>query len=117
MRPPKELLPEKSAPPSAGEGSKPAKTHVMEERQAAIKLEDGSLIKGRINILAEPAHETRDRYDKFSEDRGTYYKRISDLFTKGSHPFIVVFDVTLEGQAGRVLVINKNKILWVSPED
>ena len=117
MRPPKEISSEKSAPPSADAGSKLLKTHIMEEKQAAIKLEDGSLIKGKINILAEPAHETRDRYDKFSEDMGTYYKRISDLFTKGSHPFIVVFDVTLEGRSGRVLVVNKNKILWVSPED
>ena len=117
MRPPKELLPERSAHPLAGAASKLARTHLVEERQAAIKLEDGSLIKGKINILAEPARENRDRYDKFSDDVGTYYKRISDLFTKGSHPFIVVFDVTIEGRAGRVLVINKNKILWVSPED
>ena len=117
MKPPKKSLPEKSAPASAGEGSKPARTHVVEERPTTIKLEDGSLIKGKININAEPAHENRDRYDKFSEDVGTYYKRISDLFTKGSHPFIVVFDVTLEGQEGRVLVVNKKKILWVSPED
>ena len=117
MRPPKELLPEKSAHPLAGAGSQPARTHLVEERQATIKLEDGSLIRGKINILAEPAHENRDRYDKFSDDAGTYYKRISDIFTKGSHPFIVVFDVTLEGRSGRVLVVNKNKILWVSPED
>lgn len=117
MRPPKELLPEKSAPRLAGVGSKPARTHLVEERQAAIKLEDGSLVRGKINILAEPANENRDRYDKFSDDAGTYYKRISDLFTRGSHPFIVVFDVTIEGQEGRILVINKNKILWVSPED
>jgi hypothetical protein len=117
MRPLKELLPEKSAHPLAGVGSKLARTHLVEERQAAIKLEDGSLIKGKINIFAEPAHEHRDRYDKFSDDAGLYYKRISDIFTKGNHPFIVVFDVTLEGREGRVLVINKNKILWVSPED
>ena len=44
-------------------------------------------------------------------------ERISDIFTRGENPFIVVFDVTIEGQQGRVLVINKNKILWVSPED
>jgi hypothetical protein len=117
MRPPKELLPEKSAHLLAGVGSKLARTHVVEERKAAIKLEDGSLIKGKINIFAEPAHENRDRYDKSSDDVGTYYKRISDIFTRGRHPFIVVFDVTIEGQEGRVLVVNKNKILWVSPED
>jgi hypothetical protein len=117
MRALKELLPEKSAHLLAGAASKLARTHLAAERIAAIKLEDGSLIKGKINLLAEPAHENHDHYDKHSDDLGTYYKRISDIFTRGSHPFIVVFDVAIEGQEGRVLVINKNKILWVSPED
>jgi hypothetical protein len=117
MRPPKKLLPEKSSHRLAGAAGKLARTHLVEEKKAAIKLEDGSLFKGKINILAEPAHEHHDRYDKFSPDAGLYYKRISDMFTRGANPFVVVFDVTLEGQEGRVLVINKNKILWVSPED
>jgi hypothetical protein len=117
MRPLKELLPEKSSPQLTGAASEQGRTHVMEERRAAIKLEDGSLIRGKINILAEPAQENRDRYDKFSNDAGIHYKRISDLFTRGTHPFIVVFDVTIEDQKDRVLVVNKNKILWISPED
>jgi hypothetical protein len=117
MRLPQEFLAQKSAHPLDGAGSKLARTHLVEERQASIKLEDGSLIKGKINLVAEPAHENRDRYDKFSNNAGTYYQRISDIFTRGRHPFVVVFDVTLEGQEGRVLIINKNKILWVSPED
>jgi hypothetical protein len=117
MRQPKELFPEKSSRRLAGATSKLTRSHLMQERTATIKLEDGSLMKGKINILSEPAHENRDRYDKHSDDAGAYYKRISDIFTRGGNPFIVVFDVTLEGQEGRVLVINKNKILWVSPED
>jgi len=117
MRPLKEILPGKSAPSVADAGSKLSRNHVVEERPAAIKLEDGSLIKGKININAEPAQENRDRYDKFSGDAGLYYTRISDIFTRGRHPFIVVSDVTLEDRDGRVLVVNKNKILWVSPED
>jgi hypothetical protein len=44
-------------------------------------------------------------------------QRVSDIFTKVSDPFIVVFDVTAEGKAGRVLIINKSNISWVSPED
>jgi hypothetical protein len=117
MRPSKKLFSETSARPLADVGSKMASTHVVEERRAAIKLEDGSIIRGKINIFTEPAHEHRDRFDKFSNDAGIYYKRISDIFTRGSHPFIVVFDVTVEGQEGRVLILNKNKIIWVSPED
>ncbi len=111
------LLPEQSAPTLAGVDRKPLRTHLMEEKRASIKLEDGSLIKGKINLLAEPPHETQDHFDKYSECLGTSYTRISDIFTKGSLPFIVVFDVTLEGREGRVLIVNKAKIQWVSPED
>ena len=89
----------------------------MEERKASFKLADGTLITGKINLFTEPAHQHSDRYDKHSGDVGAFYRRISDIFTQGSNPFVVVFDVTLEGQEGRVLVVNKNKILWVSPED
>jgi hypothetical protein len=42
---------------------------------------------------------------------------VSDIFTKVSDPFIVMFDVTAEGKSGRVLIINKSNISWVSPED
>jgi len=123
MRRPKELLRESSENAPAGEGSSRAitqlraKTHLTEDRKASIKLEDGSLIKGKINLLAEPAHENRDRYVKHSDDVGTFYRRISDIFTRGANPFIVVSEVMIEGQEARVLIINKNKILWVSPED
>jgi hypothetical protein len=94
-----------------------ASTYLTEERRAAIKLEDGSIIKGKINILAEPAHEHNDLFLKHSDNQGAFFSRISDIFTKGKNPFIVIYDAIVEGQPGRVLVINKNKILWVSPED
>ncbi len=32
-------------------------------------------------------------------------QRVSDIFTKVSDPFIVVFDATAEGKSGRVLII------------
>ena len=113
----KELLTEANQETWAAPSLRNASGHLMEERRAAIKLEDGSLVKGKINILAEPAHEHHDFFLKHSEDRGAYYGRISDIFTKGKNPFIVVFDAVVEGQADRILIINKNKILWVSPED
>ena len=117
MRRRTESLIEDSADMAEGEGREPLKTHVTAERKAVIKLEDGTLIKGKINILAEPAQEYHDVYCKHSDARGTFYERISDIFTKGRNPFVVVFDVTTEGQAGNVLIINKNKILWISPEE
>jgi hypothetical protein len=93
------------------------KKHIMEVRRVTIKLEDMSLIKGKINILSEPARSFDGLYDKHLNDQGTYFKRVSDIFTRGGNPFVVVFDVMSEGQTGGVLVINKKKILWVSPED
>jgi hypothetical protein len=112
-----ELLPERSANVFEDAGSERVRTHLTEERKAAIKLEDGSLIKGTINIFAEPANEHQDIYTQHSGERCTFYKRVSDIFTKGKNPFIVVYDACIAGQPGRVLIINKNKILWVSPED
>lgn len=94
-----------------------ASTYLTEEKRAAIKLVDGSIIKGKINILSEPASENNDLFLKYSDNRGAFYNRISDIFTKGKNPFIVIFDAIVEGQPGRVLVINKSKILWVSPQD
>jgi hypothetical protein len=112
-----ELSPERSATEFERAGSRRVRTHLTEERNVAIKLEDGSLIRGKINICAEPAAEYHDLYLKHNDGHGTFFKRASDIFTRGKNPFIVVYDATIEGQPGRVLIINKNKILWISPED
>jgi len=76
-------------------------TRRIEARQVAIKMVDGSLIRGKVNIFQ-------------GEE---VVQRVSDIFTKVTDPFVVVFDVTAEGKAGRVLIINKRNISWVSPED
>ena len=94
-----------------------ASSYLTEERRAAIKLEDGSIIKGKINLMAEPAHEHNDLFLKHADNQGAFFSRISDIFTKGKNPFIVIFDAIVDGQPGRVLIVNKKKILWVSPED
>ena len=69
--------------------------------KVTIKMVDGSLVQGKVNIYHD-------------ED---VVQRVSDIFTKVSDPFIVVFDVTAEGKSGQVLIINKRNIAWVSPED
>ena len=73
----------------------------IEARKITIKMVDGSLVQGKINLLSDEsvAH------------------RVSDIFTKVTDPFIVVFDATAEGKSGRVLILNKRNIAWVSPED
>jgi hypothetical protein len=73
----------------------------IDARQVAIKLVDGSLIRGKLNIFQ-------------GEE---VVQRVSDIFTKVTDPFVVLFDVTAEGKTGRVLIINKRNIAWVSPED
>lgn len=69
--------------------------------KVSIKMVDGSLVKGKINIY----HDEE------------VVQRVSDIFTKITDPFIVVFDVTAEGRSERVLIVNKRNIAWVSPED
>jgi len=73
----------------------------IEARKISIKMVDGSLVQGKINLLSDEA----------------VVQRVSDIFTKLADPFIVVFDATAEGKSGRVLILNKRNIAWVSPED
>jgi hypothetical protein len=73
----------------------------IEARKITIKMVDGSLVMGKINLLSDEA----------------VVQRVSDIFTKLTDPFIVVFDATAEGKSGRVLILNKRNIAWVSPED
>jgi hypothetical protein len=73
----------------------------MDSRKVTVKLVDGSLIQGKINLHHDEA----------------VIQRVSDVFTKITDPFIVVFDATAEGKSGRVLILNKRNVAWVSPED
>jgi hypothetical protein len=43
--------------------------------------------------------------------------RVSDLFTRNKDPFIVVFGVKLEETASQVVIVNKDNIIWIGPED
>ena len=76
-------------------------TRKIDARAVTIKMVDGSLVHGKVNLLSDEE----------------VVQRVSDIFTKVDDPFIVVFDVTSEGKSGRVLIINKRNISWVSPED
>lgn len=73
----------------------------IDARKVIIKMVDGSMVYGKVNIY-------------HGEE---VVQRVSDIFTKVSDPFVVVFDVTAEGKSGRVLIMNKSNISWVSPED
>jgi len=73
----------------------------IDARNVSIKLTDGSLVKGKINLFTEQKLALR----------------LSDIFLKQPEPFVVVFDAALGEATGKVLVINKNNIVWASPED
>lgn len=73
----------------------------LDAREVAIKLVDGSMVKGKINMFHDEA----------------MIQRVSDIFTKVADPFIVVFDATVEGKTDKVCIVNKQNIVWVSPED
>ncbi len=76
-------------------------TRKKEPKEVIIKLVDGSLIKGKVNL----------HHDEYM------IQRASELFTQIDDPFLVVFDATFEGKGGRVLIVNKRNIVWASPED
>ncbi len=73
----------------------------IDARKVTIKMVDGSLVHGKVNLSHDEA----------------VVQRVSDIFTKLIDPFIVVFDVTAEGKSGRVIILNKRNIAWVAPED
>jgi len=73
----------------------------LDPKGVTVKLVDGSLVKGKINLHHDEA----------------IIQRVSDIFTKIPDPFIVVFDATTEGASGKVLILNKRNISWVAPED
>ena len=69
--------------------------------RSAIKLVDGSLIKGKVNL----------HHDEHM------LQRVSEIFTQIDEPFLVIYDATFEGKSDRVLIINKRNIVWASPEN
>ncbi len=73
----------------------------IDARKVTIKLMDGSLVRGKINL----------HHDEHM------IQRVSEIFTEIDKPFVVVFEATFEGKADRVMVVNKQNILWVSPDE
>ena len=67
----------------------------MKTASIKIRLSDGSIIIGDVNLLA-----------------GEGVDRLSELFTKESEPFIVVFNAMQQGKPGQSFVVNKNHIIW-----
>ena len=67
----------------------------MRTASVKIRTSDGGIIIGDVNLLA-----------------GEGVDRLSELFTKESEPFIVVFNAMQQGKTGQSFVVNKNHIIW-----
>jgi len=74
------------------------KHSILKPAKVNIKTSDGSVVSGSINLGFE--------------------NRVSDVFIESQSPFIVLFDArTSKDSSGRVLILNKNHVVWVEPED
>lgn len=68
-----------------------------EYRKITVRTTDGSTLTGKINIGIK--------------------ERVSDLFTKPEKPFIILLNSEQKDDPERVLIINKNHIIWAEPEE
>lgn len=68
-----------------------------EYRRITVRTTDGSTLMGDVNIGIK--------------------ERVSDLFTRGESPFVVLTNCEDRGTSGKILFINKTHIVWVEPED
>ena len=66
-------------------------------KQITIRTSDGATIQGKVNLGSN--------------------QRVSEIFTTGNLPFIVVVDAFLREGSGKTLIINKKHIVWVEPEE
>jgi hypothetical protein len=68
-----------------------------EYRSITVKTTDGSTIQGKVNLANK--------------------QRVSDLFTKGTSPFLIMVEVMSKESKGKVMFINKEHIVWAEPEE
>ncbi|MEE9911359.1 MAG: hypothetical protein K4571_06505 [Deltaproteobacteria bacterium] len=70
---------------------------ILNKTRVVVRLADGTTIKGLLNIGR--------------------YNRLSDfLNAKDSDPFIIVYEASMPGTAGKVVIINRSHIAWAAPE-
>ena len=62
-----------------------------------VKTVDGSTIRGKLNISSR--------------------ERVSEVFTQGADPFIVLVDADTKEAQNKTVFVNKSHIVWVEPEE
>ncbi len=82
------------------------RSYKIRERIVRLKLVDGTLINGQVNVAHDPG-----------------YNRLSDLVREPEVSFLVLFNVTLYGRETensvkhKTLFVNKTHILWIEPDE
>ena len=80
------------------------KKKAVESRNVIVKVSDGAIISGQVNLESEEGRADR----------------VSDLLTKRKTRFLVVYnaqDMKVSGEEASVVILNKDHILWVIPQD
>ncbi|MCK5165071.1 MAG: hypothetical protein KAJ25_07420 [Desulfobacula sp.] len=78
----------------------------VKDRIIRIKLIDGSLVNGQVNINREPQ-----------------YDRLSDLIASSREPFLIMFNATVnladfeKSVKHKTLFVNKSHIIWAAPDE
>jgi len=72
----------------------------VKAQRVRIKLADGTIFRGKINLNSEAVPADR----------------MSDFFLKGVSPFIILFDVSAQGR-NSFFILNKSHIVWIAPDD
>jgi hypothetical protein len=70
--------------------------YVKNYKNITVKMSDGSMVKGKINILS--------------------FARLSDLLKHSTDKFVTVLTEEADG-AQRVMIINKDYVVWAQTED
>jgi len=72
-------------------------TEPLNKAAVYVHMADGTTIKGLLNIGK--------------------YNRLSDfLNSKDAEPFLIVYDASMDGKPGKVVIINRSHIAWAAPE-
>ena len=70
--------------------------YVKNYKNIAVKMSDGSMVKGKINIMS--------------------FARLSDLMKHSTDKFVTVLSEEADGTQ-KVVIINKDYIVWAQTED
>ncbi len=68
----------------------------MNAKEVIVKCSDGTTMRGKINI-------------------GDTKSRLSDYFSLNKDPFVTLFDATSDGEVGKVIILNKDHLIWIVP--